>query len=124
MPEDYRSAALRHYTDAEMLAEQKRYDNAGHLLGFAGECAIKSAIMAYSGTQPEHEHFPKLVDVARKKFNNMRDSCMRLALSNDVFSGWRVEQRYDSTDTIDILSYEAWRRDARRLMGAAGLKQG
>jgi len=33
MSEDYASAALRHFSDAEKLADDERYDNAGYLIG-------------------------------------------------------------------------------------------
>jgi hypothetical protein len=44
--EDYQSAALRHFEDATTLRISGRYDNAGHLIGFAAECAIKHRIMS------------------------------------------------------------------------------
>ena len=44
MPEDYASAAIRHFKDATALQSSGRLDNAGHLVGFAAECAIKHGI--------------------------------------------------------------------------------
>lgn len=45
-PEDFRAAAVRHYEDARALKYAGRLDNAGHLIGFAAECAIKHGIEA------------------------------------------------------------------------------
>jgi hypothetical protein len=39
--ENYEDAAVRHYDDAKALRDSGRGDNAGHLIGFAAECAIK-----------------------------------------------------------------------------------
>jgi hypothetical protein len=41
MDEEYREAAVRHLTDADVLAGGKRWGGAAHLVGFAAECAIK-----------------------------------------------------------------------------------
>lgn len=43
-PEDYQAAAIRHYLDASALRMAGRLDNAGHLIGFSAECAIKHRI--------------------------------------------------------------------------------
>ncbi|HIE9582139.1 TPA: hypothetical protein ACXRY6_000091 [Klebsiella variicola subsp. variicola] len=42
--ENYREAAIRHLNDSEKLLESNSVDNAGHLIGFAAECAIKYKI--------------------------------------------------------------------------------
>ncbi len=64
MPEAYGDAAKRHYADARMLAASQRYDNAGHLIGFAAECALKHALDLH---EPQAEnpklHLPQIVSV-------------------------------------------------------------
>jgi HEPN domain-containing protein len=60
MPRDYGQAAIRHFLDAQMLAEAGRYDDAGHLIGFAAECALKKAASGFT-TPPNAEiegHLP------------------------------------------------------------------
>lgn len=44
--DDYASAAHRHMTDAQLLYNIGRLDNAVHLAGFAAECAVKSSLEA------------------------------------------------------------------------------
>ena len=44
VPESYGNAALRHLRDAEYLAARGVYDGAGHLVGFAAECAVKHSV--------------------------------------------------------------------------------
>jgi hypothetical protein len=39
--ERYDSAAIRHFEDAGLLKDSGKLDNAGYLIGFAAECAIK-----------------------------------------------------------------------------------
>lgn len=68
MPNDYESAARRHMEDATTLEAAGKFDNAGHLIGFAAECAIKWRI---NNTRPTatsvHGHFPDLLIAARKQ---------------------------------------------------------
>jgi hypothetical protein len=44
MPEAYDDAALRHWTDADVLEKALRFQNADQLYGIASECALKVAI--------------------------------------------------------------------------------
>ena len=45
--ENYSSAAIRHWKDAELLERENRIENADHHYGFAAECAIKKVLIAY-----------------------------------------------------------------------------
>jgi len=67
--ENYESAALRHFEDAAALQSSGRPDNAGHLIGFAAECAIKLRFESLrTAADAPHVHLPELVIAARKHF--------------------------------------------------------
>jgi hypothetical protein len=52
---DYESAAVRHIRDATALQAIGRFDNAGHLVGFAAESAIKLRIQPSPADLPFRE---------------------------------------------------------------------
>ncbi|HLJ63630.1 MAG TPA: hypothetical protein VKT70_05960, partial [Stellaceae bacterium] len=67
----YREASRRHYCDACHLANDGRFDSAGHLIGFAAECAIKHKIREDRPTEnPPFCHIPKLIEKAKKLLHN------------------------------------------------------
>lgn len=68
--ENYREAAIRHLNDSEKLLESNSVDNAGHLIGFAAECAIKYKIELNNNDNPKM-HFPYIL-AAAKKINRKR----------------------------------------------------
>lgn len=47
--DDFASAAARHQTDAWILLQSSRPDNAVHLAGFAAECALKADLQRSLG---------------------------------------------------------------------------
>lgn len=129
MTETYDQAALRHYTDAKHLAAIKRFDNAGHLIGFSAECAIK---YAFAMTEPDDDlprvHLPDLANAALKrvKDRNPRKNALRnllMATRDGFLHDWRVAGRYDVDGCIDKLTYRRWESLARRALAAAGLRQ-
>ena|SRR5579859_7744742 len=125
MAETYDQAALRHLKDAESLAEQARFDSAGHLVGFAAECAIKFAIASLRpGAEAPHVHFPYLIEAAKKHVHGRRQTSISIILHTPSFmSGWDVNHRYWENGNISKDQYERWRRDASKAVGAAGLRR-
>ena len=122
--EDYESAALRHFEDATTLRTSGRYDNAGHLIGFAAECAIKHRIMSLRpSTNSPYVHFPDLLVAARKhlgarsKFTSMYD-----VLKPGVFATWHVNRRYDETGSTNEAELIKWFIETTMLFKTAGLK--
>ena len=66
MTQDYESAAVRHFEDAQTLWASGRVDNAGHLIGFAAECAIKHRISSLRpAAKSPQGHFPEILIAAR-----------------------------------------------------------
>lgn len=126
MVDKYDSAALRHYDDAELLRINGCSDNAGHLIGFAAECAIKHRISTFnSSVNNPHGHLPEFLTVALKHISGRgRDSkALLLELErNAVFSGWDVSRRYCETGETLTAELDGWFKAAGRLVGWAGIK--
>ena len=122
--ECYDEAALRHFSDAVHLASDQRWNSAGHLVGFAAECALKHAIASLRpGQDIPHKHLPDLVLVAKKHLQQRNHRGLLVLLEQaDYFAGWTVENRYAADDTVSPEMYEHWRGDATRTIGAAGLR--
>jgi hypothetical protein len=121
----YARAAVRHFEDAEKLAEDDRLDGAGHLIGFAAECAIKYSVESLRPTnQAPHLHFPELIERAKKLLHGRRKHSVFTLIHGRAFmEGWNVNQRYSDNGAITPTRYQAWRSDATRALGAAGLRR-
>lgn len=124
MAENYESAALRHFEDAATLQLSGRLDNAGHLIGFAAECAIKHRIVSLrSATDAPHVHFPDLVNVARKHFRQRsQDSELYQILQRAVFLGWHVNRRYEETGSTNTREVAQWVALTKNIFRTAGIK--
>lgn len=123
MSEDYESAAIRHFEDATTLKAVGRFDNSGHLLGFAAECAIKHGMASIrpSGKLPQ-SHIPSLIAAARTHIGPRSCSSMFYVLKGDIFKGWHVSHRYAKTGNTDTDELGAWFVTTKRLFAAANLK--
>jgi hypothetical protein len=119
--EDFLSSAERHFEDGEILWQIRRLDNAGHLYGIAGECAIKAVCIEESGNRPT-KHFDSIPSKDLRTFaltNLSGRKGQRIApILSNVFQGWSVSQRYVTTGTTSSVQAEAWRADARLLLAA------
>ena len=129
MLEAYGEAAKRHYADAKVLAAEQRYDNAGHLVGFAAECALKHALDLH---EPQKEnprlHLPQIVDVMLKRLSsrNPRTAMLRTLLlqgQTTFFQDYNVSDRYSANGTVTSAMYAQWESLAKRTLGAAGIRR-
>lgn len=122
--EDYKSAAIRHFEDAMALRASGRIDNAGHLVGFAAECAIKFKILNLRPrNNSPHGHFPDLLIAARKHLGERANfSNMYNVLKGDVFANWNVNRRYYETGNTSEAELSMWLSTTKRLFATAGLK--
>jgi hypothetical protein len=125
LPENFPDAAVRHFEDAEILAKAQSFDGAGHLLGFAVECAIKHSVVTIrSIADVPRDHLPGLIDGAKTRLQGRNNLAIFNVLKQPNFmSGWDVAQRYESTGTITEKEFTAWKNDAYRVFGAAGLRR-
>ena len=119
--EDYESSAIRHLADATQLKSLGKIDNAGHLIGFAAECAIKHHLSTiYSNQKKPHGHFPEFLTTARKHLTQR--SNMAQALKQNILTGWDVEHRYFKTGTTREAELITWIQQAHRVFAAAEIK--
>lgn len=130
MSEKYDEAALRHSEDAKILASKQRFDNAGHLIGFAAECAIKFAVNLPD--EDRYNHLPKIAGLAKKALKKIcgRNETPLLNLlnqtinstQNQFFDDWRVDHRYSASGMVTREMYMKWNILADRTLLAAGLR--
>ena len=125
MPESYSDSALRHSAGADRLAAHDQLDGAGYLIGYAVECAIKSAIMATRPTaQAPHVHLPKLIEGAKKALQGRRLTSMSQVLGQrDFMRGWEISLRYEGNGAVHADQFNRWRADANRVLAAANLRR-
>ena len=123
-PEDYQAAAIRHYQDASVLRDAGRLDNAGHLIGFSAECAIKYRIDTLrSSDRSPAQHLPEMLVAARKRLGERSSyASMFNLLKNDIFADWAVDHRYSPTGKATSQQIAAWFQIARRLLAAANIR--
>jgi HEPN domain-containing protein len=55
---DFKSAARRHYRDAQYLLDDQRWPNADHLAGVAAECGLKAIMLGYLGAKLNQQSKP------------------------------------------------------------------
>lgn len=125
MLEKYDSAAIRHFRNAKTLRDLGQLDNAGHLIGFAAECAIKHKISTLSSAANNpHGHFPDLLAIARKHLQQRSgySTGMFALLKNDVLVGWTVNRRYYETGHTSREELDSWFNDVNRIFACANLK--
>ena len=121
-PEDFCGAAARHYIDACSLKDSGQFDNAGHLIGFAAECAIKHQMYKTSETTVSL-HLPELLPAARRQLGSrVGFTSMYDVLKTDHLAGWCVDHRYAPTGKVTREVVEAWCNGAKRILAAAGIK--
>ena len=125
MSEFYNQAALRHFDDAEALAKNGQYDGAGHLIGFATECAVKHAIKALRPTsEAPFLHLPDLIEKAKRLLSGRKTHPMFTLLEKpNYMSGWKIDHRYGCDGTVSKELYTQWRTDASRSLGAAQIRR-
>jgi hypothetical protein len=122
--DDYRSAAVRHFEDAKYLFDSNKIDNAGHLIGFAAECAIKYKITTLTPSQgTPHGHFPEIINIAKKHLHGRNPALsMHQLLIQGGFTGWNVNRRYHRTGITTEQELATWFQFTKRLLGTANIK--
>ncbi len=118
--EHYQDAALRHFADASQLLSSGKLDNAGHLIGFAAECAIKHGLSIQSGQVGPHGHLPDLQQIAMRRLTHR--SSLHQVLKQPVLAGWLIERRYYATGTTSLAEVNAWFAETQRIFAASKLR--
>jgi hypothetical protein len=126
MVDNYAEAAVRHYQDALNLAECGRFDNAGYLIGYAAECAMKKKLrdlhrnqkLKIDGHHPEPQ---RQIRTFLEK-NRLSGPWLSLARNTNLFRGWSPDIRYASDGQIDGEKYLGWKAEAERVLSEARLR--
>jgi hypothetical protein len=131
MGENYADAAVRHWTDAELLAKEKRMENADQLYGLSAECALKSALVLLPGFSSNailHDSYRKHVNELWNRINLQNGNVqkrypglVKLLDKDNPFEHWSIDQRYCADGAVSGQTLEEHRNAARRLLGAVGL---
>lgn len=123
-PEDFQAAAIRHFQDASALRDAGRLDNAGHLIGFSAECAIKYRIDSLGpGVNSPAQHLPDILVAARKRLGErVNYTSMFSLLKSDIFADWAVDHRYSVTGRVTQVQFDAWLHTTQRLLAAANIR--
>ena len=111
---DYAAASKRHFRDAQYLRDADCLANADHLYGFAAECALKVVMsglgMPMKGNRPEKPfdcHINKLWAQFRTFADGHEGSkYASMITSENPFSKWKVDDRYESGISIRISDVE------------------
>lgn len=128
MAESFPDAARRHRNDAKHLATNRRFQNAGHLLGFAAECLAKEILVGagipIDRSSGFREHFPTL---GRKIQLNGRTRVMALLMPIvqvvTFLDGWQAECRYETDIPPQDAEarFKSWCADVDSLFKSAGV---
>lgn len=103
-PADFFDAHRRHWEDAELLFEHRRWANSDQLYGFSAECGLK-AVMKIWGMSVDEEGKPKDTEYRQHvqdlwkefvTFPRKREENRTLALlpAGEPFAGWSHHDRY------------------------------
>src|SRR5688572_29447848 len=95
---DLKEAAHRHYGDAKLLQDSRRFSGAGYHYGLAAECAIK-AKLSDCGVRDDDAamwlHFPALIGTARQVAQGRAGGSLAAILNRpNLMSGWAIRMRY------------------------------
>jgi len=130
MDEDFCGAAMRHFCDGDLLLNRGRFPNADQLLGFAAECAIKSALVALPGfvangelAKRYREHVSELWELVPLQDIQRRYGPLAVVLKafRGRFDNWSTSQRYAGDDAVGDSAARDHRDAARRVLGSVGL---
>lgn len=128
-PQDFGSAAQRHWRVASKLASNGCYDAAGYMFGFAGECRLKSAMIKVGirplpnerrSEDPFRAHFPELKAVMLDTGAGSRISAtVNALLSNGGFMReWDTDIRYAKSGSVDQPTMQHWQSGVEDLFAA------
>lgn len=124
-PADFFDAHRRHWEDAELLFEHRRWANSDQLYGFSAECGLKAVMKSWgmpvdekgSPKDPAYrkhvqELWEKFVTFARSKEENRT---LDLLPTDEPFSHWSHEDRYAHRDPFREAGVRPHREAARRI---------
>lgn len=128
MPVSFSDAALRHRSDAKHLASDSRFQNAGHLIGFAAECLVKCYLVKGGIQIDQHSglrvHFPHLTQaIIRNGHGRLMKLLLPIVTTSSFLAGWTAELRYENALSAASahVKWKQWIADVELLFKAAGI---
>lgn len=117
-PVDFKASARRHLRDADLLEQERRVANAGHLYGCAAECGVK-ALLVGQGIPTDPDGSPMRTSGVREHVNRLvgavssRLASKYLAVIPNIqhFDDWRIDHRYYAEAAIPT-SLQKWKAAA------------
>lgn len=124
-PADFMDAHLRHWLDAELLFERRRWANADQLYGYSAECGLK-AVMRELGMEvdargvpasPEHKRHVQHLWPVFTSFVTKRRGLRHLRglPTIEPFADWSHDDRYADREHFDRKRTERHRKAARKV---------
>ncbi|MDI6750470.1 MAG: SAM-dependent methyltransferase [Rhodocyclaceae bacterium] len=111
MQVDFLDAHERHWTDAELLFEARRWANADHLYGMAAECGLKRLMLAFgmplnhAKDRPDKASDRQHADGIWARYESYRCGhhwgAGYVLPSENPFKNWEVSQRYANRSHFD-----------------------
>jgi len=117
-----RSAAVRHFRDAEFLFEKGRFDSAGYHYGFSAECALKGVMervgivfdeVEIDGRTAYYVHFPELKRIPAKQAGRLSQKIASMLALTQFLQEWNVKMRYSPDSAVTQPRCELWREQVR-----------
>src|SRR5262249_10239752 len=113
-----RSASSRHFQDAELLFNNRCFDNAGYHYGFSAECALKGAMqrvglsvdIAEIGGRPAFFlHFPHLKRLPVHFSGRLSQGIVTTLGRGHFLEEWDIKMRYSKDRSVTKNRCEKWR---------------
>ena len=120
----FADAAIRHRDDARHLASSKRFQNAGHLIGFAAECLVKAELQKAGITVDKdlRKHFPILTQrIGLHATGRLAAAIWEVIQAPKFLDRWQADRRYDATldPHAAETEYRTWEADVSNLFRQA-----
>lgn len=124
METDYADAHARHWQDAELLFNQKRWANADHLYGLSAECGLKQLMLGFDMPFDFEKNRPS--DVKDRVHVNGIWSRYESYLQGRVeatgyqldkvnpFENWDIADRYANLSNFNATNFNASRAEVHR----------
>ena len=124
-PADFADAHGRHWEDAELLFDRKRWANADHLYGLSAECGLKAVMRSLgmpvdAGEKPRGkymQHMPGLWPVFLDFVDRRSDMpAARTIPDGECFRDWSIHDRYAHRQWFRRDNVETHRRGAQEIL--------
>lgn len=134
MSVDFADAASRHWKDAELLHQHRRWPNADQLYGLAAECGLKAVMQGLGMAltpdgRPQQDEHRVHIDNLWSTFSDFASGANEavyaaLLTQPSPFADWSIHQRYWSSNAVTpnrASSHRAGAQKVRQVLNKAQL---